>query len=82
MILYYRVMTKWSGLGDSTELSRMGLSQQTPWRRRLWMADRSTTPHVGGGRRGLRQAMQKMICFDSALRYKLNDKLISRQELL
>jgi hypothetical protein len=26
MILYYRLMTKWSGLGDSTELSRMGLS--------------------------------------------------------
>jgi hypothetical protein len=22
MILYYRLMTKWSGLGDSTELSR------------------------------------------------------------
>jgi hypothetical protein len=28
MILYYRLMTKWSGLGDSTDLSRMGLSQQ------------------------------------------------------
>jgi hypothetical protein len=28
MVLYYRLMTKWSGLGDSTELSRMGLSQQ------------------------------------------------------
>jgi hypothetical protein len=27
MILYYRLMTKRSGLGDSTELSRMGLSQ-------------------------------------------------------
>jgi hypothetical protein len=27
MLLYYRLMTKWSGLGDSTELSRMGLSQ-------------------------------------------------------
>jgi hypothetical protein len=27
MILYYRLMTKWSGLGDSTKLSRMGLSQ-------------------------------------------------------
>jgi hypothetical protein len=27
MILYYRLMTKWSGLGDCTELSRMGLSQ-------------------------------------------------------
>jgi hypothetical protein len=26
MLLYYRLMTKWSGLGDSTELSRMGLS--------------------------------------------------------
>jgi hypothetical protein len=30
MILYYRLMTKWSGLGDSTELSRMGLSQLVP----------------------------------------------------
>jgi hypothetical protein len=30
MLLYYRLMTKWSGLGDSTELSRMGLSQQLP----------------------------------------------------
>jgi hypothetical protein len=28
LILYYRLMTKWSGLGDSTELSRVGLSQQ------------------------------------------------------
>jgi hypothetical protein len=27
MILYYRSMTKWSGLGDSTKLSRMGLPQ-------------------------------------------------------
>jgi hypothetical protein len=26
MLLYYRLMTKWSGLGDSTELSRVGLS--------------------------------------------------------
>jgi hypothetical protein len=25
---YYRLMTKWSGLGDSTELSRVGLSQR------------------------------------------------------
>jgi hypothetical protein len=27
MVLYYRLMTKWSGLGDSTELSRVELSQ-------------------------------------------------------
>jgi hypothetical protein len=27
MILYYRLMTKWSGIGDSTELSPVGLSQ-------------------------------------------------------
>jgi hypothetical protein len=27
VIFYYRLMTKWSGLGDSTGLSRMGLSQ-------------------------------------------------------
>jgi hypothetical protein len=26
IILYYRLMTEWSGLGDSMELSRMGLS--------------------------------------------------------
>jgi hypothetical protein len=26
MILYYRLITKWSGLGDSTELSQVGLS--------------------------------------------------------
>jgi hypothetical protein len=30
MVLYYRLMTKWSGLGDSTELSRMGLLHQSP----------------------------------------------------
>jgi hypothetical protein len=28
MILYCRLMTKWSGLGDSTELSRVGLSHR------------------------------------------------------
>jgi hypothetical protein len=28
MLLYYRLMTKWSGLGDSTELSRVGLSRE------------------------------------------------------
>jgi hypothetical protein len=27
VILYCRSMTQWSGLGDSTKLSRMGLSQ-------------------------------------------------------
>jgi hypothetical protein len=27
MILYYHLMTKWSGLGDTTELSWMGSSQ-------------------------------------------------------
>jgi hypothetical protein len=27
ILIYYRLMTKWSGLGDSTELSRVGLSQ-------------------------------------------------------
>jgi hypothetical protein len=34
MILYYRLMTKWGGLGDSTELSRMGLSH-TPCDRKI-----------------------------------------------
>jgi hypothetical protein len=27
ILLYYRLMTKWGGLGDSAELSRVGLSQ-------------------------------------------------------
>jgi hypothetical protein len=30
MLLYYRLMTKWSGLGDSTELSRVGVSHALP----------------------------------------------------
>jgi hypothetical protein len=30
ILLYYRLMTKWSGLGDSTELSRVGLSHDAP----------------------------------------------------
>jgi hypothetical protein len=30
MILYHRSVTKWSGLGDSTKLSRMGLPQLVP----------------------------------------------------
>jgi hypothetical protein len=28
MLLYYRLMTQWSGLGDSTQLSRVGLSPE------------------------------------------------------
>jgi hypothetical protein len=28
MVPYYRLMSNWSGLGDSTELSRVGLSHQ------------------------------------------------------
>jgi hypothetical protein len=28
ILLYYRLMTKWSGLGDSMELSLVGLSQE------------------------------------------------------
>jgi hypothetical protein len=35
MILYYRLMTKWSGLGDSTELSWMGLSHWATQRARV-----------------------------------------------
>jgi hypothetical protein len=31
VILYYRLMTKWSCLGDSTELSRIGLSHLRMW---------------------------------------------------
>jgi hypothetical protein len=30
ILLYYRLMTKWIGLGNSTELSRVGLSQLVP----------------------------------------------------
>jgi hypothetical protein len=29
ILLYYHLMNKWSGLGNSTELSRVGLSQNT-----------------------------------------------------
>jgi hypothetical protein len=41
MLLYYRLMTKWSGLGDSTELSRVGLShylQKCPSKRDMGYA--------------------------------------------
>jgi hypothetical protein len=31
MILYYRLRTKWSGLGDSTKLSWMGLVSEPPY---------------------------------------------------
>jgi hypothetical protein len=31
MILYYHLLTKWSGLGDSTELSQMGLSHRVSY---------------------------------------------------
>jgi hypothetical protein len=34
MILYYRLMNKWSGLGISTELSQMGLSHRVTL---LWL---------------------------------------------
>jgi hypothetical protein len=34
MVLYYRLMTKWSGLDESTDLSWMGLSQQ--WLASAW----------------------------------------------
>jgi hypothetical protein len=46
IILYYRLKTKWSGLGDSTELSRMGLSQATSPRNPnflLWMIQENST---------------------------------------
>jgi hypothetical protein len=33
ILLYYRLMTKWSGLGDSTELSRNGVVTLSS---RLW----------------------------------------------
>jgi hypothetical protein len=42
MILYYRLMTKWRGLGDSTELSRMGLSH--PCRQFLFKMDEAPCP--------------------------------------
>jgi hypothetical protein len=43
IFLYYRLMTKWSGLGDSTELSQVGLSQTvtppTTSRNQLWLVN-------------------------------------------
>jgi hypothetical protein len=42
ILLYYRLMTKWSGLGDSTKLSRVGLSQRQ--RRSLPHARRWSPP--------------------------------------
>jgi hypothetical protein len=30
ILLYYRLMTKWSGSSNSTELSQVGLSQLVP----------------------------------------------------
>jgi hypothetical protein len=38
MLLYYRLVTKWSGLGDSTELSRVGLSQLDSRDSVVWLA--------------------------------------------
>jgi hypothetical protein len=35
ILLYYRLMTKRSGLGDNTELSRVGLSQLISFEFRL-----------------------------------------------
>jgi hypothetical protein len=57
ILLYCRLMTKWSGLGDSTELSRMGLSQAAPTREvgaftlspRAAEAAEETTPGAGAG---------------------------------
>jgi hypothetical protein len=63
MILYYRLMTEWSGLGDSMELSRVGLSQKFPSRFQaptniprydrdtnpsVWLEDYRLTCHAGG----------------------------------
>jgi hypothetical protein len=48
---YYRLMTKWSGLGDSTELSWMGLSQRDSPRRREYPCPPHAvcSPHQVGG---------------------------------
>jgi hypothetical protein len=43
MILYYRLMTKWSGLGDITELSRVGLSQ---YRTMKYFLERANAAHA------------------------------------
>jgi hypothetical protein len=50
---YYHLMTKWSGLGDSTELSRVGLSQN-PNRTRASVGGSSQGGHSAGGAGGSR----------------------------
>jgi hypothetical protein len=54
MIIYYRLMTNWSGLGDSTELSQMGLSHRScgiQIRRQTWLGVGAlTAPPVLWGR--------------------------------
>jgi hypothetical protein len=44
MLLYYRLKTKWSGLGDSTELYRVGLSQVGEFFEVRAQVDRDLTP--------------------------------------
>jgi hypothetical protein len=45
ILIYYRLMTKWSGLGDSTELSRVGLSHWSYLSIEYFSSDSS---HVSG----------------------------------
>jgi hypothetical protein len=47
MLLYYRLMTKWSGLGDSTELSRVGLSHDRGHVQQPAQAGAARGPHRG-----------------------------------
>jgi hypothetical protein len=46
MVLYYRLMTKWSGLGDSTELSQMGLSQIWTMESKDWLIEEQQSQAV------------------------------------
>jgi hypothetical protein len=44
ILLYYRLMTKWSDLGDSTELTRVGLSH-SPTEKKSWWFTNQTAVH-------------------------------------
>jgi hypothetical protein len=62
MLLYYRLMTKWSGLGDSTELSRVGLSHAPPGERRVVVAvgGRGREEEAGGADLRRRQRWERL----------------------
>jgi hypothetical protein len=80
MLLYYRLMTKWSGLGDSTELSRVGLSQERLGFAVLESRCAGVTQATGRwGRRGLKLYFSLPLLNFSVFKYIIfmSDKLIS-----